>query len=683
MVKALSPRSTVWRTGSATLVLTYRPEHVQRGSKLHAFLAEAECQELALGPLDEASQKQLTAEFGGADLGAEAARWIQDLAKGNPLFLIELIRQCLSGDLVLPPSGPDEINLPSSIQQLFDRRLAGLTPDDRRTLEALAVWGRVASLTDLLALTGLDEEAIVASLERLDAAGLVRWGEEGTELWHELLRQSVLQGAVGARRQLLHRRAGRLLMDVRPQPRGEIALHCYRAGDRTTAFMFARAAAAAAERGGAVSEAIGLLRVAYNTAEPPIERSAVRLRLGELLLQRCDHEEARRLLATVRSLSSAGDPNEHDRWAQLRLLEAESRSGLDGEVAEALEHLWSSAAQRADSRLMVEIAEQTLRHHERRGRFAANAALALERVDRCLSSDDQHTLCTALRLGVIRVFLNDIERADAHTAKSLELARTTKARPEVMLATLAARIAFLAMVTRLNAAEGRELCEAGLSLAKRLGDIPRTFSITSNAGAHALEAGDVDRARALFDQCSSIISGAVLFPERQRLLINYGELYVEQGNLPAARLSFSSALQLAPSPEDECGTAARVGLALCDALEGALRSARRGRDSIADRFSGPLTPLLDSGLFAKLEFVLARRTGGPLAAIQCAERHTAALDAQRPGRWISLTLDVLPLLRVHDPHEANRRVERGVQLAVALDLPERLRRFRAVVASRD
>lgn len=666
-----------WKHGTGTLVLTYRPEHVEKGSKLESFLHGEASHQFALAPLDVPSQKQLTTEIGGSELDPRLADRIHTLAKGNPLFLIELTRQCLDGELELSDFAADDIHLPRSIQQLFDRRIARLSETDRRVLEALSVWGRTASLADLTELTTFTEDELAASLERLDAAGLVRWTERGTELWHELLRQSVLRKTSGPRRLILHRRASEALrVGPAAEAIAEIALHCHRAGDRISACDYSKRAADEAERVGATAEAIFFLRIAEENASRPAERLNFCHRRGLLLLAGCQYSTASSAFTEALDLAQGQPDGSLQRRLRLYLLEIRSRQAdHHSSVAEDLEAIWRDAEMEFDYSCMAMATERALRHHERLGRFTSFAPIALERISRCAAAPDQEARLIGLRLGLLHAFTGDMIAADVSTAAALRVAREREDEA-MLLSALDARVAFYAMSTRLNTADGLELLSEATRLAARLGDLPRRFSIANNAGAHALECGELSLAQQRFKECERVVAHADLVPEIHRLRNNLGELSLEQHDFASARLYFETTLQLAASLDDDIALGARLGVAICDLEAGRLAQATSAAHVVMQHIADKPSPLIDSGLVHRLDLLVARRTAGASAARAKAWSHFDQLSESRPGRWIGLFLFALPLLRSGDATRTRREARRCLDAATRLGLGERVRQLR-------
>lgn len=125
---------------------------------------------LAIGPLDRAGIATLAEARSGKPLAPDVADELWRRSEGNPLFATELLDAAL-GSGVLVASGDrlvaaGELPAPASLSELLGSKLAGLTPEERRALDLLAVGGTL----DIAVVERLvDPDALV----QLEAAGLV------------------------------------------------------------------------------------------------------------------------------------------------------------------------------------------------------------------------------------------------------------------------------------------------------------------------------------------------------------------------------------------------------------------------------------------------------------------------------------------------------------------------------
>ena len=124
---------------------------------------------LAVVPLDRNTTCELAATIIGQPPSATLVNWVGERTRGNPLYVISLVRALLEEDADL--SAPSLRRLPEGLTERMAARTRAADSTSRAVLEMLAVVGRPLPLSDLAALTEL-------SAERLDAvlAGLMPGG---------------------------------------------------------------------------------------------------------------------------------------------------------------------------------------------------------------------------------------------------------------------------------------------------------------------------------------------------------------------------------------------------------------------------------------------------------------------------------------------------------------------------
>ena len=128
---------------------------------------------LTLDPLDPASMGALVdALVPGMPSPARAA--VTGHAQGIPLFAVETVRALIDRDIVQPSGGVyrlvgdiGELAVPDSLHALLAARLDALDPDVRRLVTDAAVLGTTFPAEALVAVSGLDAQAVRAGLEEL------------------------------------------------------------------------------------------------------------------------------------------------------------------------------------------------------------------------------------------------------------------------------------------------------------------------------------------------------------------------------------------------------------------------------------------------------------------------------------------------------------------------------------
>jgi class 3 adenylate cyclase/tetratricopeptide (TPR) repeat protein len=128
---------------------------------------------LTIDPLDPASMDQLVdALVPGMPPRARAA--VISQAQGIPLFAVETVRALIDRDIVQPAGGVyrlvgdvGELVVPDSLHALLAARLDALDPGVRRLVTDAAVLGTSFPAEALIAVSGLDEQAVRAALAEL------------------------------------------------------------------------------------------------------------------------------------------------------------------------------------------------------------------------------------------------------------------------------------------------------------------------------------------------------------------------------------------------------------------------------------------------------------------------------------------------------------------------------------
>lgn len=255
---------------------TYRDTDLPQAPQLADMLVDLNREHLdervLLTGLDEQAVGELIAETTRAAPPDLTPALLQE-TRGNPFFLVEMLRHLADSDAFDPPeverrgAAPllERIGVPDGVRQLVERRLARL---DRRTGEALmlaSVLGQQFDLGALAAVTGRAPDELSEALDEALAAGLLTEapGPPGTfEFSHALVRETLYRRPSSVRRELLHSRAGEALVELY-HPRddahaAELARHFIAAGARGDAERAVRYSVVAAQQ--------ALVRLAYEEA---------------------------------------------------------------------------------------------------------------------------------------------------------------------------------------------------------------------------------------------------------------------------------------------------------------------------------------------------------------------------------------------------------------------------------
>src|SRR5439155_6340234 len=109
------------------------------------------CQEFPLGYLTEAAVGEyLAGRFAGSPLPAKLARVIHRRTEGNPLFMVTIVDYLIAQGALVAREGQWHLNgkleaveagVPENLQQLIERQLERLSPEDQEMLEVASVAG--------------------------------------------------------------------------------------------------------------------------------------------------------------------------------------------------------------------------------------------------------------------------------------------------------------------------------------------------------------------------------------------------------------------------------------------------------------------------------------------------------------------------------------------------------------
>jgi DNA-binding NarL/FixJ family response regulator/tetratricopeptide (TPR) repeat protein len=172
-------------------------------------------QRLEVTPMDRNTTRELAEMIIGQPPPAALIEWVGQRARGNPLYVISLVRALLEEHADL--SAPGLRRLPEGLTERMAARIRGADATMRAVLDLLAVVERPLPLADLAALTGLPAERLDPVLATLITGRAVAEGQRAGELiyeiQHPLIRDVVYQQISGARKRDLHRQAGRSLLE--------------------------------------------------------------------------------------------------------------------------------------------------------------------------------------------------------------------------------------------------------------------------------------------------------------------------------------------------------------------------------------------------------------------------------------------------------------------------------------
>ncbi|MEV4183165.1 BTAD domain-containing putative transcriptional regulator, partial [Streptosporangium canum] len=213
------------------IIATYRPaEAADHLGATWAALAGRQTHRLDLHGLSDDEVAQLLRERSGREVDPVTARTVAERTGGNPLFVCETAR------LIITDGAPAARALPPGVRDLIRRRIARLPATARTTLRDAAVIGRDVDVDVLLALDGVDEEAVLEGLEAGVLTGLLTEPAPGrVRFAHVLVRETLYEDTPGIRRVRLHGRVFGALERVRPGDVSALGHHALAAATPSTA----------------------------------------------------------------------------------------------------------------------------------------------------------------------------------------------------------------------------------------------------------------------------------------------------------------------------------------------------------------------------------------------------------------------------------------------------------------
>lgn len=368
-------------------------------------------EQVRLDRLDRSEVASLLTAIGGAAPSSAAVEAVYRRSGGNPFVVEELVRCC--GPLVCIDD-LKSAQLPWSLEEAVRQQLAGLADDERRVVDALAVFGDPIPFRVLADVAEMDDERLLAALRTLVAQGVVIEPTDDT-FWfaHALVADAVQQQLLGRERRRLHERSYASLRESPSPDHAALARHALGAGQFDLIPAIAREGARRYLEHGASFQALRLAGEALGEAPNDPELLAVatdaawRLEYGDEALayaQRwlqhavtdLDRIEALRFIGRVHHESLAPEARD-EAVAQLEALAATLPAGMArGRCAGALAQLHMLAER---NEVTMEWAERALADARRNGdqwlEAQARVEQASSRVAGCTRDEIESSLIEA------------------------------------------------------------------------------------------------------------------------------------------------------------------------------------------------------------------------------------------------------------------------------------------------
>ncbi len=301
-------RGTLWLLGHlqrqlrkerALIVGAYRDTELNRAHPLAKALVdwnrERLASRIALRRFNAAETSAQLSALLGENVSADFSEAVHRETEGNPFFIEEVLKALVEQGSVRRESGRwkrrdvGELLIPQSVKEAIGNRLDRVSRESNEALRAAAVLGKTFSFDELMATTGDgQEDATLDALDEAVGAQLITSdGDDSFTFTHDKIREVLYEELNPVRRRRLHRLAAeglerrRNLSGLPLYPAEKLAYHYIQAGDYERGLVYAKQAAAEAERVSAFDEVIAAHGRARDCAEV----------LG-LIDEQCDQEKA-------------------------------------------------------------------------------------------------------------------------------------------------------------------------------------------------------------------------------------------------------------------------------------------------------------------------------------------------------------------------------------------------------
>ena len=225
----------------------------------------------------EETNEQLSALL-GENVSAEFGNAVHRETEGNPFFIEEVLKGLIEQGSVRRESGRwkrcevGELVIPQSVKETIGNRLDRVGDQTNEVLRIAAVLGKTFSFDELQAAAdNISEDVLLDALDESTTAQLINsTGSESFTFTHDKIREVLYEELNPIRRRRLHRHAAEGL-----KRRGgtsacaveRLAYHYIQAGDYENGLIYAKRAAAEAEKVFAIDEVIAAYGRARDCAE--------------------------------------------------------------------------------------------------------------------------------------------------------------------------------------------------------------------------------------------------------------------------------------------------------------------------------------------------------------------------------------------------------------------------------
>lgn len=228
--------------------------------------------EKSLYPLNLADTLTLIGEVAEEQPDQDAGHFIYRETRGNPLYIVESIREGVYDEVIKKYPDPDthknfynsNLRIPKKVTEVIASRLNQLSKPARDLIHVAAAVGNECSLKVLTEVSNKNESELIPLLEELLQHFIIREQEEDIfDFTHDKLREVAYKKMSGSRRRWLHKRIAKALKNGVGHKANEgpsrIAYHFDQAGETKKAIKYYSIAATSARDVYANEESLSFL----------------------------------------------------------------------------------------------------------------------------------------------------------------------------------------------------------------------------------------------------------------------------------------------------------------------------------------------------------------------------------------------------------------------------------------
>ncbi|MHB8646780.1 MAG: ATP-binding protein, partial [Thermomicrobiales bacterium] len=572
--------------------------------------------------------------------GAESlAERLHEETEGNPLFVVEIVRSLMEqGSLQMGATNPRAIRdlaLPDTIQAVIRSRLERLAVASRQFLTAAAIFDGGFDFDDALTVSGQSEDEGLDALETLLRARLLR---ESTEYGtvnagllyvfdHDKLRQVVYEGSSGARRRILHRRVVDVLAARGTIGPERLAYHAIRGQMWERALEWSEAAAVAAMKVYAYTEAVRLDQQALEclASLPPsdeLQRRGIGLRLR--LARIAFYVQPGRLMEWLAPAEEAAMAIGDDALLAAVWLAQASAIYIQGDFIEALPRLERllPLAESAGNPILLAQAHTILgRLLVLRGEYARGIGFLERAIPVVTAVNEADALVSTGLMAAGIAYCGEFDRA--RTLMAANLARSLAIGDPV------AEVAALVVSGANEQMQGEwaraiEFGRQGLAKARAIGNRIYEYNAHFVLGLPLARLGNLDEAVAVQERAITLGTSAHIRIVMGRVYGWLGEIYLMAGRLDDARDATERGREISVAH----GYLAEI--ALCDRVRGEVETATGAYDLAADYLDTARTGYTACAArpeLARVDAALGRLAEAQGDSVKAAAHFRAARDA--------------------------------------------------------